>query len=266
MTFKLFHWRSRVKTGTPEIGGEVETFSSHVTDTNAHPQYLKKGSAVPTGQEATTLGRHLADKLAHVWNLCRRPELLRTKTQFDVAKVHDYAAEDNNFMRNDPVPHIVTAYVLEQILSLYVDKESIKEMVKHPHLTEVGDGTQLLRVQEDGFIVVSTSNVGTNVKAVYLKDGKLTELPYDSVLTGFDQTIDGRKTFNVVPRLTPAAGDPQDGRDLVPLDYLENKFRFPINSIYCNTDMADPATTLGYGTWSIVAELGHFGYAWKRVS
>lgn len=274
MTFKLFRWRSRVKTGSPEtVGGGVETLTSHVTDPNAHPQYLKKGSAVPTGQERTILGKHLADKLAHVWYMIRRGELLRTTTEFDAAKDTDYAAMQNNFLREVPVPHVVTAYVLNQILAIYADKESLKEMVKHPYLTPVGDGTQLLQVQEDGFIVVSHENVGgaaeegseTVARGVYLSDGKITVLPYDSVLVGFDQLIDGTKTFNKTPKVSEAAGDPMEDGDLVNLGYLKRASQLPVNSIYSNTDMADPAETLGYGTWELIAELGNFGYAWKRV-
>ena len=61
-----FRWRTRVKIGTPEFGGtELESLPSHVADDNAHPQYLKKGQAVPTGQEYTIMAKHNSYLLAH---------------------------------------------------------------------------------------------------------------------------------------------------------------------------------------------------------
>lgn len=273
-TFKLFRWKSRVKSGTPEVaGGAVETLASHVSDENAHPDYLKKGAVVPTGQEATSMGKHLADKIAHAWHLIRRPELLRTKAEFVRAKEKDYAQDFDNFLKAHGVePHIVTAYVLGLILQDYVDKDTIKEMVKHKYQEAVGDGSQLLYVAgstddaKDGFVHLSDKNIGTDIRPVYLKKGTITPLKHDAVLTDGDQVINGTKEFNKTPKVTINAGDPQLDLDLVNLGYLKRALQLPIHSIYSNTDMADPRTTLGYGTWQIIAELGNFGYAWERIA
>ena len=113
-----FRWHTRVKTGVPELGvGEIETLASHILDENAHPQYIRKGQAVPTGQEYTIVGRHNSYRLAHAPYLVRRDELVRTKTEFANACDGDYIDDANNYGRLAPIRHVITAGALKAILA-----------------------------------------------------------------------------------------------------------------------------------------------------
>jgi len=164
---KIFRWRSRVKTAAASVaGGSVETLASHVADINAHPDYLKKGSAVPTGQEAAAIARHEISKIGHAKNYLRRGEALRTVDQFNDAKDTDFVENANNYMTGTPQPHIVTAYVLNQLLASASDV-----MVKHNPGEAVGDGSQIIYVGSDGYVRLSTKNIGSNKIFVYLENG-----------------------------------------------------------------------------------------------
>ena len=118
---KLFRWRSRVKVGAPDVAGDIETLTAHVADPNAHPDYLKKGQAVPTGQEQTMLAVHRADPQAHAKTSVRRAELLKTLEQYKAAKDSELADTVNNYTKTDPPPtrHVVTAYVLSHTFYRY---------------------------------------------------------------------------------------------------------------------------------------------------
>jgi len=184
MAFNLFRWRSRVKTGNPEVAGNsVETLASHVSDTNAHPDYLKKGEAVPTGQEAFAIAQHASSKVAHASTNFRRDEGLKTVSQFRAARAADYNDVPNNYYSNQPTRHIVTAYVLGLILDGYVDLDMFKNVVKRHYdingrLGPVGDGSQLIYIENNadgfGYAVLSTKTIGSPTKPVYLKNGTVT--------------------------------------------------------------------------------------------
>ena len=118
---KLFRWRSRVKVGAPDVAGDIETLTAHVADPNAHADYLKKGQAVPTGQEQAMIAAHRADPQAHAKTSVRRAELLKTLEQYKAAKDSELADTVNNYTKTNPPPtrHVVTAYVLAQVLAAF---------------------------------------------------------------------------------------------------------------------------------------------------
>ena len=260
----MFRWRTRVTTGVPEVGGmEVETLSSHILDENAHPQYLKKGQAVPTGQEYTIVGRHNSYLLAHMTHLARRDELIRTKEEYDSAKNDaPYVDDANNYSKTAPKRHIMTARALGDVLNEYQRLDSI--------IRDCGDGTNLIYIDHAGAGHVSTANIGTLSRPVYLKNGRVTALNCDAVLTENNQTINGRKTFSIVPNVTIDAADPSADTDLVTVAYLKKASRIPIGFHVITTRSFDTsakvATALGYGTWSLAAEVGLVAYMWVRTA
>ena len=259
-----FRWRTRVKIGTPEFGGtELESLPSHVADDNAHPQYLKKGQAVPTGQEYTIMAKHNSYLLAHMRHLARRDELIRTKLEYQaVMNDEPYVDNANNYSKTSPARHIVTAHALKEILDDYQKLDSI--------IRSCGDGTNLIYIDANGTGRVSDKNIGSTSRPVYLKNGMVTQLPYDAVLTATNQTIDGRKTFSTVPRLSSNAAYPVDDVDLVNVGYLKQALRIPIGFHVITdrtiTDASTVNTKLGYGTWSLAAEVGNVGYMWVRTA
>ena len=259
---KLFRWRSRVKTGAPDIQGDIETLSSHVNDENAHPSYLKKGQAVPTGQEQATLAKHRADPLSHVANLVRRPELLRTLAQYNAAKNSDLVNTINNYTKtSDQVtPHVVTAYVLAQVLASWQDETKLP--------TNVGDGTYLVYTDDNAVLRQSTSTVGSATEPVYLKNGKITKTDAMVNVAG-NQTITGTKTFNTLPKTN--ATTPTLDNELVPKSYVDSKTGgLPVG--FCVTTVSSINTAsqvrdlIGYGNWALLIEVANVGYMWQRVS
>ena len=180
----VFRVRHRVRAGTPEAAGSsIETIASHVSDTNAHPDYLKKGGAVPSGQESAVLAMHAVNRVAHAPVSIRRAETLRTKNQYDQAKSTDYVDTANNYFAGHPIRHVVTAYVLNQILKDYVDSAMFKNVVKRRMDTDgsmgpVGDGSQLIFIEDDadgfGYAALSTKTIGSSIKPVFLNNGTIT--------------------------------------------------------------------------------------------
>lgn len=260
----LFRWRTRVKIGTPEaVGSEIESISSHIADDNAHPQYLKKGQAVPTGQEYTTVAKHGSYLLAHMRNLTRRDELLRTKLEYQ-AVMNDapYVDNANNYSKTNPARHVVTAHVLKEILDDYQKLDSI--------IRSCGDGTNLIYIDANGTGRVSNRNIGSTTRPVYLKNGTVTPLTSDTVMTEGNQTINGRKEFSVVPRLTSSAAYPSNDLDFVNVGYLKQAIQIPVGfTVTTSTSISTAsavATKLGYGTWELAAEVGTFGYMWLRTA
>lgn len=180
----VFRVRHRVRAGTPEAAGSsVETIASHVSDTNAHPDYLKKGGAVPSGQESAVLAMHASNQVAHAPVSIRRAETLKTKNQYDQAKSTDYVDMANNYFAGQPIRHVVTAYVLNQILKDYVDSAMFKNVVKRRMdidgtMGPVGDGSQLIFIEDDadgfGYAALSTKTIGSSIKPVFLNNGTIT--------------------------------------------------------------------------------------------
>ena len=262
---RLFRWRSRVKTGGPEItGGGVETLSSHTTDENAHPIYLKKGQAVPTGQEYYVMGLHTSDPKSHSKNVLLRAEALKTEAQYHAAKAADYVDNASNYDADIPVRHIVTAYVLNLLLNKYVAKDDMPK--------DVGDGTNLIYVDPTGVFRVSNSNIGGSECPVYLKNGKITALTHNVVFTETAQTINGKKTFSSMPDVTSGVY-PVTDNDLVNLGWLKSHI-VPVGFCTTSTTVIDGAEVTasvvaakyGYGTWQRIAELGNYGYLWLRTA
>lgn len=256
---RLFRWRSRVKTGAPDLHGSVETLSSHVSDENAHPSYLKKGQAVPTGQEANAIAQHRSDQLAHARHFARRPELITTLEEYNAAKNYDFVNDVNNYSRRTGVaPHVVTAFILRQVI------EASKAEGVVPSNT--GDGKQLLYSDSNGVIKVSTSSVGNANNPVYLLNGTLT--PTNPVMTlAGNQTVTGRKTFSTLPQSNAV---PTFDTDFVTKQYVDGRqSELPVG--FCITtdktvaSAADVHTKIGYGTWELFSEVGTVGYMWKRI-
>lgn len=181
----VFRVRSRVKTGNPEAAGaSIETLASHVSDTNGHPDYLKKGGSVPTGQEAYFIAKHTASKVAHAPVNLRRDETLKTKEQYDQAKSADYVDIANNYFKGNPIRHVVTAYVLNQILADYVDTRMFKNVIKRKFNVDgtmgpVGDGSQLIYIENNadgfGYAVLSNKTIGSGTQPVFLSGGVITK-------------------------------------------------------------------------------------------
>ena len=288
---RIFRWRSRVKTGTPELAGNsIETLTSHVSDTSAHPDYFKKGAAVPTGQEAFAIAKHASSKIAHAPYELRRDEALKTLAQYEAAKGKDYVDDSNNFFKDAPNRHVLTAFVLGQILANYVDVDMFKNVVKRRYdenhrLGPVGDGSQLIYIADDadgfGYATVSTKNIGSVNRPVYVLGGVVKEIPYDCVVTGnVDQTINGVKTFVKIPKIENKLTMPIDDEDFVTVAYLKNLLNthrlIPIGGIYVHsidpTDGVVPAedigtdSYLGYGEWELHAYVGNFAVMYKRTA
>ena len=260
----MFRWRARVMTGIPEFGGaEAETLTSHLLDENAHPQYLKKGQAVPTGQEYTIVGRHNSYLLAHMNHLARRDELIRTKEEYDSAKNDaPYVDNANHYSKLAPKRHIMTARALGDVLTEYQRLDSI--------IKDCGDGTNLIYIDANGAGHVSDKNIGSTTRPVYLKNGRVTTLDHDAVLTEGNQTINGRKTFSIVPNVTIDAADPSADTDLVTVAYLKKALQLPVGfHVITTRDFDTPtkvATAMSYGTWKLVSEIGYIGYMWLRTA
>lgn len=261
---KLFRWRSRVKVGAPDVAGDIETLTAHVADPNAHPDYLKKGQAVPTGQEQTMIATHRADPQAHAKTSVRRAELLKTLEQYKAAKDSELADTVNNYTKTNPPPtrHVVTAYVLAQVLAAF--KSEMSGIVNN-----VGNGRNLIYSNDSGVLTESHESVGTSTRPVYLFDGTLTELAYDVVLTGSDQTINGVKTFSSLPKSSAA---PTQDNQLVNKAYVDAKTNTALPVGFCVvTDKsvstaAQVAAKMTYGTWALMSEVANVGYMWKRTA
>ena len=293
MAFNLFRWRSRVKTGNPEVAGNsVETLASHVADTNAHPDYLKKGAAVPTGQEAFAIAQHASNKVAHAPTNFRRDEGLKTVAQFRAARAADYNDVPNNYYANQPTRHIVTAYVLGLILDGYVDLDMFKNVVKRHYDTNnrlgpVGDGSQLIYIEDNadgfGYAVLSTKtigsltkpvfvkngtvtpwseSIGTTLKPVYVNGGVVTAVPYECVFAGGNiaQTITGLKTYTVIPKISNANTMPSADVDFVTVAYLKKYAQIPVGGIYTHsfkTARTSSAAPVEYTATEIATLVGY---------
>ena len=293
---RIFRWRSRVKTGTPELAGNsVETLTSHVSDTNAHPDYLKKGTAVPTGQEAFMLAKHTSSKVAHAPYETRRDELLKTLAQYEQAKDQDLVDVANNYYKGVPMRHVLTAFVLDQILAGYVDVDMFKNVVKRHydeegHLNAVGDGSQLIYIENNsdgfGYAMLSTKSIGSQTKPVYVVGGVVKEVPYECVLAGgnVDQNITGVKTFVKIPKISNANTLPSADVDFVTVAYLKKYAQIPVGGVYTHifktgrvtsgSTTTEPvayseseiAAKLGYGTWAKLAYAGDYACMYVRQS
>lgn len=217
---------------------------------------LKDFKAAPVEDEKTMLGRHTIDPLAHAPNVTSRKELLRTLEEFEAAKSLQLADDPNNYMRNDPQPHVVTAYVLNQIISQFTPSVSIEELwkavrknaeditfcIKRTDRTVgVGDGTQLLWVDATGVLQLSTQTIGDVHQPVFLRNGKL-------------QTITGPVGSEETPVYIDETGTFQECKMSV----------FPVGSCFITAEQTNPNSMLGYGTWTLVAEVGHVGFIWRR--
>ena len=156
----------------------------------------------------------------------------------------------------------MTARALGDVLNEYQRLDSI--------IRDCGDGTNLIYIDHAGAGHVSTANIGTLSRPVYLKNGRVTALNCDAVLTENNQTINGRKTFSIVPNVTIDAADPSADTDLVTVAYLKKASRIPIGFHVITTRSFDTsakvATALGYGTWSLAAEVGLVAYMWVRTA
>ncbi len=267
----FFRWRTRTKTSEPSIAGSsTETLASHVSDTNAHPDYLKKGSSVPTGQESWSVKQHQADKVAHAPNSIRRDEATLTRQDYLDHKSQSWVNNPNSYYGGTPARHMITANVLNEILAGYVDVDMFKNVIKRHYynqqgditytggtLKDVGDGSQLIYIksEEDGFgyavlssktigatnkpvflkngvITAFSTNIGTDHSPVYIEGGVVKAVPYTCVYTTTDQTINGRKTFTTIPNVSDAnTVGPVDDADLVTLKYLKT-YQIPVGGIY----------------------------------
>lgn len=268
-TTPKFHWHSRVKTGGPEnINGDVETMSSHVNDENAHPSYLKKGQTVPSGQALYVMAQHRGNPMSHAQNLVRRGEVMTgssgndIKSKYAAVKGTDYANDANNYGKASPMGHLITAYALNHILEDYATKDSLHG----------GNGKNVIYL-DHGDVRVSQESVGDTNLPVYLKNGELTPIDSEPVSTGnTDQNIDGSKTFVKIPSCSV---NPTASAHLVNLGFLKDAIKIPVG--FCTlTAPADLSTSaeytadmvassLGYGTWQKIAEIGNFAYLWLRT-
>lgn len=260
---RLFRWRSRITTGAPEAGSVV-TLAGHVADENAHPSYLKKGQAVPTGQEHTVMAKHRADPLAHAKHNVRRSELMRTLDDYHAARDYDLSNVTNNFTSLAPQSHVVTAYVLQLVLSEAISTKQTGVPFN------LGDGTQLFVSDENGVLKLSTASAGSNKRPVYLSNGKLTPIAADAVMVSTNQTIGGTKTFSSIPTVSSDSVVPARSTDLTTKKYVDQLVYLPINFVVTTSiDINTPAavkTAIGYGTWELMASVGKVGYMWKRTA
>jgi len=264
-----FHWHSRAKTGGPEnVNGDIETLASHVTDENSHPYYLKKGQVVPSGEAQIVFAQHVngtAGTSGHSKHFVRRDELMvgpedTVLAYYNQVKGTDYSNMVSNWQADNPRKHVITAYILNIILGQYVLKS---EMPRN-----WGDGTNLIYVDEHGNYCVSNANIGTEKRPVYLKNGRITALPSDSVLVDGSQIINGKKRFSSCPSVTSIEVSPSAPEDFVTIDYLR-RFLVPVG--FCVTTNLDFTTSqdvhdaLGFGVWQLKSEIGNFAYMWERI-
>lgn len=109
-----FRFRTKKTVGSPSAGGCGQiTLASHVGDTNAHPQYMKRGEKI--GE--FNIGPHLLDAISHADNFARRAELTEGKRDYLHHRFMSLLNDPNNYRAELEVKrHIITAYVLRQVL------------------------------------------------------------------------------------------------------------------------------------------------------
>ena len=101
--------------GTPGVkkASEVESLASHAANPAAHPDYMKKRDL----GNLKDLSQHLADRYSHVDDLVRRQELVFTKADYEATKNQQLSTDPTNYKSNNPKRHVLTTFVLNQILS-----------------------------------------------------------------------------------------------------------------------------------------------------
>lgn len=101
--------------GTPGVkkASEVESLASHAANPAAHPDYMKKRDLT----NLKDLSQHLADRYSHVDDVVRRQELVFTKADFEATKNAQLSTDPTNYKSNNPKRHVLTTFVLNQILA-----------------------------------------------------------------------------------------------------------------------------------------------------
>lgn len=109
-----FRFRTKKVVGSPNaVGCGQVTMASHQGDSNAHPQYLKKGETVGT----FSIASHLASELDHAMRYARRMEIVEGKRDYLMNRYVSLVNDPNNYNALlEPRRHIITAYVLRHIL------------------------------------------------------------------------------------------------------------------------------------------------------
>ena len=248
--FKLFRWRSRVKTATPEIaGGAIETLTSHVSDLNAHPEYLKKGAAVPNGNEVNVVTKHEVDPLAHSSGYARRAELLQTYEEYENACSSDLVEVENNYNAEEPQPHIVTAKILNEALAN-------RAGILPTSATEDGG---LVYVDDTFHLYPSNKDIGGEATPVYVIHGIVKPLPgsvgSDIIPTYLKEGTITRSSGNVGSATKPVYMT--NGMITACSGDLE-AYKIPVGGCYIMTkrNHTTPTEALGYGVWEQVHTIG----------
>ncbi len=248
--FKLFRWRSRVKTATPEIaGGAIETLTSHVSDINAHPEYLKKGAAVPNGNEVNVVTKHEVDPLAHSSGYARRAELLQTYEEYDAVCSSDLVDVENNYNAENPQPHIVTAKVLNEAMGKRVG-------ILPTSATEDG---ALVYVDDVFHLYQSDKDIGNTTTPVYVTHGVIKPLTgsagSDTIPTYLKNGTITRSTGNVGSATKPLY---MANGLLIACTGDLDAYKIPVGGCYVMTKRkhSTPTEALGYGVWEQIHTIG----------
>ena len=118
MALKSFRTHTTIKSlGHSTAKRTIETLASHSIASEAHPNLMRKGDAKPDeSRPLSVLQAHRSDKFAHPLYHVRRAELLDNIDDFETARKLNYATVANALAEN-PQQHVVTAWILDHIIS-----------------------------------------------------------------------------------------------------------------------------------------------------
>lgn len=104
-------FRTARPTGAPSAGGSVHTLGAHIASGSPHPQYLKKGDEVPTGN----LSGHENDPNAHTRYFLSRAELGSDAAAFLATLNVDNVS---NYSQDAIAKYIVTTKMFHDVLGM----------------------------------------------------------------------------------------------------------------------------------------------------